>query len=295
MTTTHRATDYTRFRQLTEHILALISGNGWMASRAHKLGWQANLLIDDCQLTLPAPTAALPPLRIAFASDFHAGPTTHPQAISAACRALHDLQPDVLLLGGDFVSLHARYIETLAKALGQIPAPLGRYAVLGNHDLWAGDAPIVRHLEQAGIQMLVNQNRQLPPPYDHIWICGLDDPTSGTPDAPAMFAGTDGERIVLMYSPEGLPFIASQPFALALCGHTHGGQICLPNGRPLWLPHGKWNRQYASGHFQIGPQPHELIVSRGVGYGGLPIRLFAPPDIVLCTITWRDQAPNEHL
>ena len=152
MTTTHRATDYTRFRQLTEHILALISGNGWMASRAHKLGWQANLLIDDCQLTLPAPTAALPPLRIAFASDFHAGPTTHPQAISAACRALHDLQPDVLLLGGDFVSLHARYIETLAKALGQIPAPLGRYAVLGNHDL---SLPAIhkhiRTLEEAGL------------------------------------------------------------------------------------------------------------------------------------------------
>jgi hypothetical protein len=147
----------------------------------------------------------------------------------------------------------------------------------------------VQRLAQADIRVLINQNQQLPAPYDQIWICGLDDPTSGTPDAQTMFAGASGLRIVVMHSPEGLAQIAGHHFDLAICGHTHGGQICLPNGRPIWIPRGMFNRQYAAGHFRIGARPHQrLIVSRGVGYGGLPVRLYAPPDIVLCTITWSD-------
>lgn len=288
MLPTRRASDYTHFRHLTEAILARISGTGWMASIAHSFGWQANLRIDRCALSLPAPGHSLPPLKVAFASDFHAGPTTHPETIALACRTLRQLQPDLLLLGGDFVSLNAHYIESIAEALAHIPAPFGRFAVIGNHDLWAGDALIIQRLTQAGIQVLINQNYQLPSPYNHVWICGLDDPTSGQPDAQAMFEGAAGTRLVVMHSPEGLAHIAPYQFALAVCGHTHGGQICLPNGRAIWMPRGRLNRQYAAGHFQVGPPPyHRLIVSRGIGYGGLPLRLYAPADIIACTITWQ--------
>ena len=128
MPSSRRATDYTPLRHLTESLLASISGNGWMAALAHRLGWQAGLRIDRCELSLPALDAALPPLRIAFASDFHAAPTTHPHAIAGACQILRELHPDVLLLGGDFVSLHARHIESVAAALADVPAPLRRYA-----------------------------------------------------------------------------------------------------------------------------------------------------------------------
>jgi predicted MPP superfamily phosphohydrolase len=79
-----------------------------------------------------------PPLRIAFASDFHAGPTTHPDLWAAACDALDRAKPDVVLLGGDFVVLEARHVDTLAKRLARVAAPLGCYAVLGNHDYYAG-------------------------------------------------------------------------------------------------------------------------------------------------------------
>ena len=94
---------------------------------------------------------------------------------------MRELHPDVLLLGGDFVSLHARHIEPVAAALADVPAPLGRYAALGNHDLWADDAPIVWRLADADIQVLVNQNQRLPAPYDRVWICGLDDPSRARP------------------------------------------------------------------------------------------------------------------
>ena len=283
-----RAVDYTPLLHVTESLLGRISGKGWMAAIADRLGWQDQLRIDRCALTFPGPEQALAPLRIAFASDFHAGPTTHARTITQACQVLRDLQPDLLLLGGDFVSYRASHIEALAQQLGEVPAPCGRFAVLGNHDLWADDRPIVQHLRQAGIQVLVNQNVQLPQPYSHVWLCGLDDPSSGSPDAVAMFRGAGGCRIVLMHSPQGIPLIEKHAYDLAVCGHTHGGQICLPNGRPIILPSGRYNRRYPSGHFQIGSQPHQrLFVSRGVGYGGLPVRLFAPPDVLSCTISWR--------
>jgi predicted MPP superfamily phosphohydrolase len=88
-----------------------------MAALAHRAGWQPAVGVSEESLRLPAPSATLPPLRIAFASDFHAGPTTHPRAITEACRVLTRLQPDLLLLGGDYVSLNARYIEPLATQL----------------------------------------------------------------------------------------------------------------------------------------------------------------------------------
>jgi predicted MPP superfamily phosphohydrolase len=142
-----------------------------------------------------------PPLRIAFASDFHAGPTTHPDLWAAACDALNRAEPDILLLGGDFVVLEARHVDALAARLGQVAAPLGCYAVLGNHDYYAGAEYITRRLEAAGIRMLTNQGIRLPAPHAHVWICGLDDWGYGEPDAAAALDGAEGIRIVLMHNP----------------------------------------------------------------------------------------------
>jgi predicted MPP superfamily phosphohydrolase len=115
-----RAKDYTPLLHVTEALLDRLSGKGWMAALADRLGWQNQLRIDRCALTFPGPTQALAPLRIAFASDFHAGPTTHARTIARFCQILRDLQPDLLLLGGDFVSYRARSIEGLARQLGEI-------------------------------------------------------------------------------------------------------------------------------------------------------------------------------
>src|SRR3569832_2470170 len=103
MLPSRRAVDYTHFRHLSESALARISGNGWMATIAHLLGWQADLRVDSCSLTLPTPNPSLPPLRINKTTEKQTRPTTQPESIAAACRALCDLQPDILLLGGDFV------------------------------------------------------------------------------------------------------------------------------------------------------------------------------------------------
>ena len=226
----------------------------------------------------------MPPLRLAYASDFHAGPTTDPSVLRAACAALRETAPDVLLLGGDFVTVVPSEIEWLACELGTIPAPLGRFAVLGNHDWWADGDYVARTLEAAGIRVLINSNVQLDPPFDQVWICGLDDHGYGQPEAAAALAGADGARIVLMHAPSGLLDLGEDRFDLALCGHTHGGQIALPGSIPIIVPHGRLSRRYAKGRFDLGGG-RTMIVSVGLGCVVLPLRLFADPEIVLCTVT----------
>src|SRR3982751_5497706 len=110
---------------------------GWPSWLARPLGLQGRLRLETHQFAIDTGGAAMPPLRIAFASDLHGGPGTHSGTIRRACRLLAESKPDLLLLGGDFVSFHARHVESVLEAIDSIQAPLGKLAVLGNHDLIA--------------------------------------------------------------------------------------------------------------------------------------------------------------
>jgi predicted MPP superfamily phosphohydrolase len=254
----------------------------WAAAFTYHTGLQGVLRRVETAVSVSARAASAPVLRLAFASDFHAGPTTDPKRLEEACTALAELAPDVLLLGGDFVSVRAAYIDQVASRLADIHPPLGKFAVLGNHDLRANYPLIVDALEKAGVEMLTNRHVRLPAPFDDIGLYGLDDAIFGRPDAGAL-DGATGTKIVLMHSPEGLRTIGDRDFDLALCGHTHGGQIAWPNGRPLLIPGGPLNRLYASGVFSLGHR--KLLVSRGVGCSTLPVRLFAQPEVHLVVMT----------
>ncbi len=225
----------------------------------------------------------MPPLKLAYASDFHAGPTTDPALLKRAVAALHEAGAHVLLLGGDFVSLAPSEVDWLAGELGEVPAPFGRFAVLGNHDWWSGPQHIVRRLEASGIQVLTNRNVRLEPPYQRVWICGIDDHWCGDPDGTAALDGADDIRVVLMHAPSGLLDLGQARFDLALCGHTHGGQVALPGGVPILVPHGPLSRRYARGRFELA-EGGTMIVSVGIGCVVLPLRLFAKPEIVVCTL-----------
>jgi predicted MPP superfamily phosphohydrolase len=228
---------------------------------------------------------------VAFASDFHAGLTTNPVLLRQACEALEACKPDVLLLGGDFVGFDARQIDWLAPLIGRIAAPRGRFAVLGNHDRWAGADHVIHGLEAAGIEVLINRNRKLSPPFQHISICGLDDFISGEPDAHAALAGADGARILLIHAPANLVNLDGERFDLALCGHTHGGQIALPGGRPLLVAPGPLSRLYNRGRFRL-KHGGVLVVSVGLGCTTLPLRVNSEPEIILCRIvTGSDPTP----
>jgi predicted MPP superfamily phosphohydrolase len=262
----------------------LLYRGGWPVRLARAIGIRPEVRTVRHDVDLRLDSGRMPPLRIAYASDFHAGPTTDASVLRAACADLRAAAADLLLLGGDFVTGRPTEMEWLARELGAIPAPLGRFAVLGNHDRWSDAGSVIERLEAAGIRVLMNANVRLAPPFDRIWVCGLDDHWSGRPDAAAAVSGADGVRVVLMHAPSGLLDLGAERFDLALCGHTHGGQLALPGGIPIVVPQGPLSRRYVRGRFSIG-NGSTLIVSVGLGCVVLPLRTFADPEIVICTLS----------
>ena len=255
----------------------------WPARLADRLGVVSLPCVEHHDVHIARRLGRAGRLRIAFASDFHAGPVTSPRVLDEATRLLTRADADVLLLGGDFVSLRANYAADLAARFAAVPARLGRYAVLGNHDHWSGGAAVAGHLRGAGIEVLMNSNVRLPDPFGDVCICGIDDHESGEPDAAAAFAGAAPVRVVLMHQPSGLLDIGERSFDVAVCGHTHGGQIALPGGRPIIVANGRLTRRYNAGRFVVEGE-RTLIVSRGVGCSGMPIRFNAPPAVLTCDL-----------
>jgi len=254
---------------------------GWAARWSHRLGLHGRLCVSEYDVSLP--DALLPtPLVVAFASDFHAGPTTHPDFYAAVADQLLARNPDLLLLGGDFVFCKADYLSQLTRHLTRYKAPFGTFAILGNHDLWTDHVQITQDLNSAGITVLVNQHVTLPAPFGGVSICGIDDPWTGNADAASALSEAMPIRIFLTHSPDGLLLLGKERYDVGFAGHTHGGQIALPNGTPI-LGAGPLSRSHSRGRFEVsGNGP--LIVSRGVGCSNLPVRIHSDPELVICTL-----------
>lgn len=264
-------------------LMRRVFAGGWGPRLTYPLGLEGHVAVESHLFTAPRAASTVRPLRVAFASDFHAGSTTHPALLEDACRALAEMRPDLVLLGGDFVAFDATDVDVLVPLLRGIAAPLGKYAVLGNHDLVTDHEYVIAALARAGVEMLTNRNVRLPPPHDDIWLCGLDDPTIGAPRADLAFDGAGETRLVLMHSPDGLLAIGDQPFDVAFCGHTHGGQIALPTGHPVVVPRGRLSRRFCRGTFEVRDHAR-LLVSRGIGCTSVPMRLFSAPQVHSCVI-----------
>jgi predicted MPP superfamily phosphohydrolase len=275
-------------RHLTERVLNAVLLRGRVAGLSYRLGGQGRLRVVHEELAVGTETQLPRPLRIGFASDFHAGPTTDPALFEILVAAVRNERPDVLLLGGDYVSFDAANVAALAPflaAVARVPA-LGTYAVMGNHDVWNGRAPIEAALRAAGIEVLVNRAVGLPAPFAAVSVCGIDDPWTGKPSATDTFAaaGPDALRVYLMHSPDGLWHLGDQRYDVGFAGHTHGGQIARREGAPLFRPSGPYSRRYTYGRFDI-PENGPLFVSRGVGCAGIPLRLNADPELLICTLS----------
>jgi predicted MPP superfamily phosphohydrolase len=269
--------------------LGLLFAGGWPAVLTRAFGLQGQLGIAEHVFRVRRERRNAPGLRVVFVSDFHAGPTLHRQLLADTIAAIDDARPDLLLLGGDFVSFHARYVESLIEPLRRIKAPLGKFGVLGNHDLLGDDIYIVRRLTEAGVNVLINSNVRLPAPHDDVWVCGLDDWDEGEPDARKAFAGATGTRILLGHQPDGLSVIGDERFDVGFFGHVHGGQFLLRNRRPAIRHRGPVSMLYMHGGvFHVGANDAPVLVSRGIGTSTLPARRHADPQVHICTLLPRD-------
>lgn len=244
-------------------------------------------------------------LRIVALSDIHAcEPWMDVARIRSIVDTANGLGGDVIVLLGDYVSgmeLITRDVEPSewAPVLGGLRAPLGTYAVLGNHDWWndrrarnrrRGPTVAGEALKSAGIRLLQNEALALDVRGHEFWLAGLGDqlafvPTDGSRIRPGF--GVDDLPATLAQIPEGKPAIllAHEPdifpqvparIALTLSGHTHGGQVKAFGYAPI-IP-SRYDDRYAYGHIR---EQSDLVVSGGLGMSGVPMRFGVPPEIVV--------------
>lgn len=226
-------------------------------------------------------------LRIAVLADLHlgshAGDVPRLQGIVEEVNAL---SPDLILLPGDFVNamLWGRGRvppERVAELLAPLTAPLGIFAVIGNHDRDLDGPRVERALEAHGVSILENKMARILSGGVEICILGLSDARSGKPDLSLLEKLSESNpTLILTHDPVLFGKLPRGPH-LMVCGHTHGGQIKLPifgvltnaSEAPL-----RWTAGL------IEENGRRLFVSTGLGTSGLPLRLGVPPEIALLTV-----------
>lgn len=218
--------------------------------------------------------------RLVLLTDLHvSGPDMSPARLSSIVDTVNALKPDLVLLGGDFLSASKASTKTYAvpqslEPLRNLRATGGVVAVMGNHDHWMDVAAVHRELSRARIEVLDNTAIRKGP----LTVGGVDDAYTGHADLAATVRAMDrlgGVPILLSHSPDVFPATPSK-IGLVLAGHTHCGQIALPLIGPL-VTMSRYGRRFACGVVSNGRQ--QMIVSAGVGTSILPFRLNAPPDI----------------
>lgn len=220
------------------------------------------------------------PVRVLLASDIHvAGPDMPPERLARIVDQINALRPDIVLLAGDFISdkmLSTRIypFDEIMAPLRALRAPLGAFAVLGNHDHWVDAAAAREALIRAGVRPLNNEAVRAGP----LAIGGLDDDYTGHADLPRTLAALralGGVPILLSHSPDPFPDVPGW-LPLMVAGHTHCGQISLPLIGPLATA-SRHGRRYVCG--RIDENGRTLIVGAGLGTSVVPLRIGAVPDM----------------
>jgi uncharacterized protein len=231
-----------------------------------------------------------PPLKIAFLADLHAGsPHIDDDYIVDLVKRINAMSPDLVLIGGDLVingvlGGHPIPFTKVVQRLKELnKAPLGTFAVLGNHDWWNDARGIRKSLEENGIPVIDNEARLIRVDSKfNFWLVGIgDDYTEhARPELALAQIKSNEPRILFMHDPAAI-FRVKEKFFMTLAGHMHGGQIFIPGIGAIITP-GDAPKYWASGwvDFKLG----SLFVSKGVGTSIIPVRFNALPEFVILSL-----------
>lgn len=263
--------------------LVLISIWGYIGTR--------RLAVRRLDIHFPNLPAGLEGLRIVHLSDLHVGPHTSKRHLGRIVDAVESAVPDLIVLTGDQVDDFSRDVEPLRDALGGLSAPLGVFAVAGNHDVYAGWEAVRRGMERIGWTVLVNEALPVRRGDAQFWIAGTGDPAghggptgkdrSVIPDIGRTMAAVpaDAFAIALAHNPALWPELAEYGVELTLSGHTHYGQFAIP----------KLNWSVASIFLKHAMDLHHngnrvLYISPGTHFWGIPLRIGALPEVTVVTL-----------
>lgn len=231
-------------------------------------------------------------IRIAHITDIHYGMTIDDDGIRKIVREVMAEKPDLICYTGDLVEDGRLRATSIIPMLQQLRAPLGQYAVLGNHDYERGQDLVTSDLRAAGFEVLTNRSVLITRGTESIAVAGIDDVLDGEPDmTAAMQQIPEGTWCILLaHEPDWADEAVLAPVDVQLSGHSHGGQVRFPFVGALSLPF--WGQKYPDGYYRferasLTGRPLQLHTSRGIGTTFLPIRFMCPPEWTLITITDR--------
>jgi len=251
--------------------------------------------------------AALPEgfegLRLVQISDLHLGGFYHHRHyIADVVEHINRLEPDLLVFTGDMVHNFSEEADPFRELLSRLEAPLGKFAILGNHDYghyyqWESEAEEFQNLERvkqqiraSGFDLLLNEFRRIERNGSTLDLIGVENwgkppfPQKGSLEKAMKGTDPDHMKILLSHDPShwDLKVRGHEPIALTLSGHTHGMQFGIEWGRFKWSP-SKWTYRHWAGLYRENGQ--YLYVNRGLGFTGYPGRVGIRPEITLITLT----------
>jgi predicted MPP superfamily phosphohydrolase len=254
--------------------------------------WIEVVRVDVPIQDLPTPWQGF---TIAQLSDFHVGSHVKAEDVRRAVEITNELEPDLVVLTGDYVSRSAQHSAACARELAALKAEHGVRAILGNHDFWTDADVVASNLRQAGLDVLRNEHRRLrvggaDPSLrpcsgqatrsgHSLWLVGIEDVWSGKPDLGAALDGVPqgSPTVLLAHEPDFADQASGQGITLQLSGHSHGGQVRLPFVGALILPY--LAHKYPYGLRRVGEM--WLYTNRGVGLIAPPVRFLCRPEITL--------------
>ena len=235
-------------------------------------------------------------LSIAHLADFHLGRHVSREQVRRAVQIANAEDPDLIVLAGDFVTGAAKRSAECAEELAALSAPLGVFAVLGNHDNWTNPDLVAGNLRAEGITVLRDELATIEARNGHLWLIGVEDTgyMAGVfgetfADFKAAWDGkkqrlatmlrlvpADAPRILLVHNPDFTEMLPDGRIDLALCGHTHGGQVRVPFlGAPV-MP-SFFGDKFAGGLVQ--GRSTLVYVNRGVSLIARPVRFNCRPEV----------------
>jgi len=227
--------------------------------------------VKELDIFLRGLPAELAGFKLVQISDVHVGPLLRKDWVAQVVDRIARLSPDAVAITGDLVDGRVHEIAEHVAPLSRLRPPRGMYFTTGNHEYYSGVEEWYAHLPSLGVRPLRNERVELAPGLD---LAGIEDPT-GAPDLPRALAGRDPSRalVLLAHQPRQFMEASRHGVSLTLSGHTHGGQIWPFS----WLV--ALAQPYLAGLHRRGES--QLYVSRGTGFWGPPMRVFAPAEITL--------------
>lgn len=217
-------------------------------------------------------------LIVAHLTDFHAGYASIDIVHEEVVRQVQAVCPDLILLTGDYVDRRTDIADSplrIERTLASMKAPLGKFAVLGNHDHYRGIVTSTRLLEKADVHPLLNESLRLD---NGLWLAGIDDYRAGTPHISQALDAlpSDQTSLVMTHNPVLFRHLESRKIVV-FSGHTHGAQVAVPFPSPKLVCWVKLGSPYVAGWYQRGES--RLYVSRGIGVTRRPYRYHCPAEV----------------